>query len=569
MKRVGLVTAALVAAVAVWWWSLPVKRVTLATSWSDGTVRGLLHVHSQLSDGRGSADEIAAAAARAGLQFVVLTDHGDGTRRPDAPAYRAGVLVIDGVEISTRGGHYVAVGLPQSPYPLAGDPADVVDDVRRMGGFGIVAHPDSPKAELRWTDWSAPFDAVEMINPDTSWRMRVSQGGLAGRWLLWRSLVAYPARPVEAIAQLLTDTDALREQWIATTTTRKVVALAGADAHAKVSLVDAEPGNNRYSIPFPSYDASLASLSVHVKVDTPFSGDAQADATRLLRGLEAGAAFVSVDGWASPAAFEFWATNGSTRVEEGGSLPTGAAVSLHVRSNAPDGYQTIVWKGSERLAERTDHEFELSVGSGPGVYSIEVRRDRLGGPAWIISNPVYVGERVARDVTTQSVARRAVRSLFDGRTLQGWSREADSLSAAALDITTLLTGGAVHLRYGLAGGTAVGQFVAVAVDTPTGADDASGLAFRVRSVSDMRMAVQVRAEVPESTPERWERSVFVTSNDSDHLVRFADMTPVGATHSPRAPLPAVRSVLFVVDTTNTKPGASGQIWLSDVRLVRE
>ena len=109
---------------------------------------------------------------------------------------------------------------------------------------------DLPKAELRWTDWSAPFDAVEMINPDTSWRVRASQGGLAGTWLLWRSLVAYPARPVEAIAQLLTDTDALREQWIATTTTRKVVALAGADAHAKVSLVDAEPGNNRYSYRF-------------------------------------------------------------------------------------------------------------------------------------------------------------------------------------------------------------------------------------------------------------------------------------------------------------------------------
>ena len=93
MKRVGLVTAALVAAVAVWWWSLPATRVTLATTWSDGTVRGLLHVHSQLSDGRGSADDIAAAAARTGLQFVVLTDHGDGTRRPDAPAYRSGVQI--------------------------------------------------------------------------------------------------------------------------------------------------------------------------------------------------------------------------------------------------------------------------------------------------------------------------------------------------------------------------------------------------------------------------------------------------------------------------------------------
>ena len=572
MKRVGLVTAALVAAVAVWGWSLPSRRVTLATPWSDGSVRGLLHVHSQLSDGRGSADDIAVAAARAGLQFVVLTDHGDGTRRPEAPAYRAGVLVIDGVEVSTRGGHYVAIALPQSPYPLAGDAVDVVEDVRRMGGFGIVAHPDSPKAELRWTEWSAPFDAVELINPDTSWRIHASQGGLAGKWLLWRSLLAYPARPVEAIAQLLTDTDTLRDQWSTATAARKVVALAGADAHAKVSLVDAEPGNNRYSVPIPSYESSFASLSVHVRLDQPFSGEAPADAERLIQGLRSGAVFVAVDGWASPAAFEYWATEGALRAEQGGSLAAKAPVSLHVRNNAPDGYRTIVWKDHKRLEERTEREFELPVGSAPAVYSIEVRRDGRGGPPWVISNPVYVGERDAHGVGTdgtQPTANRTARLLFDGRSTRGWSQEGDSSSAAALGIAKLVAGDAIHLRYGLAGGAAVGQFVAAAVDTPEGVDDASGVRFRVHASADMRFALQVRADGPEAAPERWERSVFITPNDSEHFVRFADMTPVGAMHSTRAPLSKVRSVLFVVDTTNTKPGATGQIWLSEVRLVRE
>lgn len=569
MKRVGLMTAALVAAVVVWWVSLPATRLALETPWSDGTVRGLLHVHSRVSDGQGSADDIAAAAARAGLQFIVLTDHGDGTRKPDPPAYRSGVLVIDGVEISTRGGHYVALGLPQSPYPLAGDPADVVEDVRRMGGFGIVAHPDSPKTELRWTDWSAPFDAVEMINPDTSWRVRASREGLGGKWLLWRSLLAYPVRPVEAIAQLLTDTDGLRDQWAATTEKRKVVALAGADAHAKVSLVDADPGDNRYSVPIPSYASSFASLSVHVKLSAPFSADAGADAERLLRGIRSGTAFVAVDGWAAPAAFEYWASNGSTRVDQGGSLSADAATTLHVRSNAPDGYRTVVWKDRVRLTERSEREFELPIGPNAGAYSVEVRRGEARGPAWIISNPVYVGDRPAPDAATSSVPAKTVQSLFDGRTMQGWSHEGDPSSAVALDISSLLAGAAIHLRYGLAGGAAVGQFVAAAVSVPAGAPDASAIAFRIRSSSDMRVAVQVRADVPGVEPERWERSAFVTSTESDHVVRLADMTPVGPTHSPRAPLPAIRTLLFVVDTTNTKPGTSGQIWLSDVRLVRD
>ena len=45
---------------------------------------------------------------------------------PAAPAYHEGVLCLDGVEISTRGGHYIAVDLPVAPYPLGGDARDVI-----------------------------------------------------------------------------------------------------------------------------------------------------------------------------------------------------------------------------------------------------------------------------------------------------------------------------------------------------------------------------------------------------------------------------------------------------------
>ena len=83
-------------------------------------VRGAYHVHSSRSDGTGTVGEIAAAAGRAGLTFVIVTDHGDGTRMPDPPQYLDGVLVIDAVEVSAVGGHVVALGMPASPYPLGG-----------------------------------------------------------------------------------------------------------------------------------------------------------------------------------------------------------------------------------------------------------------------------------------------------------------------------------------------------------------------------------------------------------------------------------------------------------------
>ena len=95
---------------------LPPRAVRLDSSaWRDvaaRTVSGAYHVHTSRSDGSGDKDHVAAAAARAGLQFVILTDHGDATRPPDPPVYLHGVLCIDAVEISTDGGHYVAIDMP-------------------------------------------------------------------------------------------------------------------------------------------------------------------------------------------------------------------------------------------------------------------------------------------------------------------------------------------------------------------------------------------------------------------------------------------------------------------------
>jgi len=534
----------------------------------DGTVRGLLHVHSRASDGRGTLDEIAAAAARAGLQFLVVTDHGDGTRKPEAPSYRSGVLMVDAVEISTRDGHYVAIGLPQAPYALGGAAADVVEDVRRLGGIGFAAHPDSPKNELRWADWTAPIDGFELINPDTSWRVHAFAGGAGARWQLLRSLLAYPARPAEAIAQLLTASSALRERWMAIAPERPLVAVAGADAHAKLALRDTEPGDNSYSIPIPSYESSFGSFSVHVTPERPFAGDAGADASALLSGLRNGHAYIAVDGWATPPAFEFTALGAATPASAGDSVPAGMPLTLRVRSNAPGGFTTKVWKGTQVLTERSEAEFEVAVGGEPAVYSVEIRQPNASEqPAWVTSNPIYVRQPASSGSGAVDQLPRDGRSLFDGRSTNGWSFENDKTSIAVIDVAKMIEGTRLRLRYGLSGGSAVGQYAAAAVETAQGVDAADAVAFTVRAERPMRIAVQVRAEVAGAPPERWERSVFVDTGDNERLVRFSEMTPVGITHAQTVPRSDVRAVMFVVDTTNTKPGSSGRVWLGNVRLV--
>lgn len=567
----ALATAALVAAVVVFTVvELPSRSSGLESSWSDGTVPGVLHIHTNRSDGLSTPDEVAAAAAKAGLKFLVFTDHGDATRQPDPPTYRSGVLCLDGVEISTSGGHYIAVGMGASPYPLAGESRDVVDDVRRLGGFGIAAHPDSPKAELRWTDWDTHIDGVELLNADTSWRVHTAPGG--ARFPLIRGLFTYLIRPSETIATLFTDSPELRARWGETLAPNGVVAVAGADAHAKLVLLDDKAGNPRYWLPFPGYQPSLRVLSVHVRPSAPLSGDAAADAALLLKAFRSGQLYTAMDAWAAPPAFEFSASNASGSARMGEHLGDAGPISFHVRSNAPAAYLTTVWRDGQAMTERDLPEFRFDTPSaGDAAYWATIRDPRRpSSPPWLTSNAIHVG------ATSTAQARSPARgpstgstlSLFDGHSTAGWTRESDSGSLSTIDVVQMIAGIELRLRYGLTGGSPVGQYAGAAVETSHGVGDYDRVAFTIRGEHPMRVSIQVRAEVANAPPERWQRSIYVDATENERSVRFDDMRPVGVTHTPRAILEAIRAVMFIVDTTNSKPGASGRIWIKNVRLER-
>ena len=138
------------------------RRSPSASFATPPTARGAVHIHTTRSDGALDKAAIAAAARQAGLHFAIFTDHGDGTARPDPPQYIDGVLCIDGIEVSTNQGHYVAMGIPAAPYRLGGDGDAVAEDVARLGGFGVAAHPVSGRRELEWSDWNAGINALEL-----------------------------------------------------------------------------------------------------------------------------------------------------------------------------------------------------------------------------------------------------------------------------------------------------------------------------------------------------------------------------------------------------------------------
>src|SRR5262249_8551339 len=148
-------------------------------------------------------------------------------------------------------------------------------------------------------------------------------------------------------------------------------------------------------------------------------------------------------------------------------------------------------------------------------------------------------------------------SLFDGHSTTGWTLEASKGSLSVVDAVQMTSGPELRLRYGITGGSQVGQYSGAAVETTHGVAEYDRAAFTIRAERPMRISIQVRAEVPNPPPERWPRSIYLDASDSEHAIRFDDMRPVGVTHTPQAVPENVRAIMFIVDTTNSKPGASG------------
>jgi hypothetical protein len=549
------------------WWLLPRRAVAVTGVSSDPlTVRGSLHVHTRRSDGTGTVDDVAAAARRAGLRFVVLTDHGDGTREPEPPAYRSGVLMIDAVEISTTGGHYLALGLGRAPYRLAGEPRDVVEDVARLGGFGIVAHPDSSKGDLRWRDWTLPFDAIEWLNADSEWRNEGSFG-------VARALFTYWWRSPETVAAGFDRPDTPFAEWDTVSQYRRVIGLPGHDAHARIGLRgNWEPGDRDVSVKLPGYETAFRAFAARVWLATPLTGDAARDATALLAAIRAGHAYTVVDALASPAAFRFVAHSGKRRARAGDDLPVADSAILEAHVTRVPGV-SLVLRRNGRVVAASDSgllRFEHAASPATAVYRVEAKLPRAPGTPpvpWIVGNPIFIGPSLPRVRPERPIARALdTEVLFDGSDVARWRLEQDAVSRGQLAAEPApWNEEAVALHYALPPGERAGQYAALVTGVGQGGLSRwTRLGFKAAADAPMRVSVQVRN--PRSGA-RWRRSVVVDPRPQDLLITFAEMVAVDGPPVPIT-LGEIDSLLFVVDTTNTPTGRRGTLWIDDVRLER-
>jgi len=147
--------------------SLPPPTPTRGPGW----YRGDLHLHTVHSDGQYDVSEMIAAAHASGLDFIVSTDHNTSAANRAWPAYRGDpLLVVAGEEVTTRHGHWLAVGLPGHGWvdwryaPRDGVFPRFAAEVRAAGGMVVAAHPAVPLPGSAWEFGYVHVDALEVWN---------------------------------------------------------------------------------------------------------------------------------------------------------------------------------------------------------------------------------------------------------------------------------------------------------------------------------------------------------------------------------------------------------------------
>ena len=525
------------------------KKFASSGEISTPVVTGAFHVHTIRSDGSGTVDEIAGAAAHAGLDFVITTDHGDGTRTPDPPKYHGNTLILDGIEVSTTEGHYLAIGHQASPYPLGGEARDVVEDIARLGGFGVAAHPFSTKDSLRWKDWTTPIDGIEWLNTDSAWRDEPVHRLALG-------ILHYPIRPSEAIASLFDRPIEALAQWDALTQRRRVVALAGADAHVR-------------PFPIPSYEQVFRSFGIRVQLETGFSGNPEKDAALLLSSIKQGRVYTAIDALAQPGRFRFEveSSTGGTQPGRVVSVADSRAVVLEV--DLPQGGELRLFKDGSLIAQTTQPSLRFQTGNRSAIYRAEVvlspTPNSLPIP-WILSNPIYVGE--PSEAATDQPAAETIGNTFalfnDESDIQAWKVEHEETSLVAIDSTPSVDGRELALRYALSDAE-TNPFVALVREGAFDLNRFNVIRFLIRGDAAQRISVQLR-DSKATEDLRWVRSVYVDTEPREVSIRLQDMLPVAESSPwpPQAGEPV--ALMFVVDTLNTAPATSGVLWIDNIRL---
>ncbi|WP_078965945.1 CehA/McbA family metallohydrolase [Streptomyces aureocirculatus] len=145
----------------------PTRAVGRGAAW----YRGDCHVHSVHSDGELTPEELAVRAPAAGLDFMATTEHNSAAGSGVWGHLAADdFLIILGEEVTTQTGHWLALGIKPGEvidwhHQVRDGLIDqCLDQVHRVGGLCVAAHPHAPYPSGDFMFPLRGFDVVEIWN---------------------------------------------------------------------------------------------------------------------------------------------------------------------------------------------------------------------------------------------------------------------------------------------------------------------------------------------------------------------------------------------------------------------
>ena len=373
---------------------------------------GAMHVHSTYSDGAGTVEEIAAAANRAGLDFLVLCDHSSLQAHTDGKdGWRGRTLISIGTEITTDAGHLLALDVPPSFLPAPHDAEPAQAAIQNSGGLGFVALPCDLKDH--WKDFRRMQGGIglEVFNLSAIARTKINLPVLAEVWRRYNSRT--PQRAFHLVsarpAPELKLWDTLMAPPEPGLPARRVVGIASLDAHAVMKF-----GGRSY--PFPTYEETFRTLRTHLLMSEPLSyGEAPSQKRKALEkdnalvhaALALGHCYMAYDNYADPTGFTFEAKPSNSDDKAPAALMGDAltfpaetapgAPAFVLTAQTPRTRSLVrLYKDGKLVAAARGGRLDYSVKT-PGVYRIEVYLYRrrigslcFGAKPWIFSNPIYI-----------------------------------------------------------------------------------------------------------------------------------------------------------------------------------
>ncbi|MDX1413834.1 MAG: CehA/McbA family metallohydrolase [Candidatus Promineifilaceae bacterium] len=359
---------------------------------------GNCHMHTPYSDGEKYHAAIAEDAIKAGLDFVIVTDHNIWVQDVDG-YYENGdgrVLLFTGEEVHNvrrqpQASHFLAFGAEKELSGCAPDPQSLIDETIGAGGFGFLAHPhekDIPivnEPNLGWHDWNIDgYTGLEIWNYMSSLKNRLAEALENLRWQnrLMGNLVALriALNPERVIVGPEPETLELWDELLAQG--KRIVAIGNSDAHGTPMSM----GPIKREI-YP-YDFLFRQVNTHILTPKPLSGDVSEDKTMILNAIGQGNAWVGYDMPHTTRGFKFSA-KGKDKGVMGDRIKMKTSATLQVRTPAR---ANIRLKRHGEIVAEVDHETTLTyVAIDPGAYRVECEISFLDkNRGWIYSNPIYL-----------------------------------------------------------------------------------------------------------------------------------------------------------------------------------